>query len=229
MTRRGISANQRGFTLIELLVVIAIIAILAAILFPVFASAKRAAQVSKCVNNMKQWGYALQNYTSDYDGKFPYCGANGWFPHPSTVQTPKPVGMGREIGSPTVYDAFKKYTGKNEGIKWCPLWDKWKTLIGPGPATSAGWSYWYFCGGHPGCPNPYVAAHPKSILCGRRMSDVSRTGKKPFIAEVNEVHQAGPGTWSFSICYCDGHARAVTLVSSKVAENAYVGCDGTYP
>lgn len=58
---------KRAFTLIELLVVIAIIAILAAILFPVFAQAKLAAKKTKSLNNCKQMGIALQTYVTDYD------------------------------------------------------------------------------------------------------------------------------------------------------------------
>jgi prepilin-type N-terminal cleavage/methylation domain-containing protein len=65
-------ANRHGFTLIELLVVIAIIAILAAILFPVFTSARKSAQYTKCLGNMKQLGAAMQMYRDDYNGKYPY-------------------------------------------------------------------------------------------------------------------------------------------------------------
>jgi len=65
-----------GFTLIELLVVIAIIAILAAILFPVFAQAREAARKSTCQSNLKQFGNAFVMYRSDYDGRFPM---GGWY------------------------------------------------------------------------------------------------------------------------------------------------------
>lgn len=66
-------SRRHGFTLIELLVVIAIIAILAAILFPVFAQAREKARAISCLSNMKQMGNAFLMYTQDYDEKFP-----GW-------------------------------------------------------------------------------------------------------------------------------------------------------
>ena len=62
---------KRGFTLIELLVVIAIIAILAAILFPVFAKAREKARQTSCLNNLKQIGTAFIQYAQDYDERFP--------------------------------------------------------------------------------------------------------------------------------------------------------------
>jgi prepilin-type N-terminal cleavage/methylation domain-containing protein/prepilin-type processing-associated H-X9-DG protein len=65
--------RSKGFTLIELLVVIAIIAILAAILFPVFAQARERARAISCVSNLKQIGTATAMYVQDYDETFP-CG-----------------------------------------------------------------------------------------------------------------------------------------------------------
>jgi prepilin-type N-terminal cleavage/methylation domain-containing protein len=65
MSRRS---RSRGFTLIELLVVIAIIAILAAILFPVFAKAREAARKTSCISNVKQLTLAVLQYSQDYDG-----------------------------------------------------------------------------------------------------------------------------------------------------------------
>lgn len=68
--------STAGFTLIELLVVIAIIAILAAILFPVFARAKDSATTTACISNMKQIYRATMMYTNDYDGDFPVMMGN---------------------------------------------------------------------------------------------------------------------------------------------------------
>jgi prepilin-type N-terminal cleavage/methylation domain-containing protein/prepilin-type processing-associated H-X9-DG protein len=65
------SVKRNGFTLIELLVVIAIIAILAAILFPVFARARENARRASCQSNLKQIGLGIMQYTQDYDEKLP--------------------------------------------------------------------------------------------------------------------------------------------------------------
>jgi prepilin-type N-terminal cleavage/methylation domain-containing protein/prepilin-type processing-associated H-X9-DG protein len=63
--------RRTGFTLIELLVVVAIVAILAALLFPVFGRAREAARQAQCSSNLKQLGIALREYTDDWDGALP--------------------------------------------------------------------------------------------------------------------------------------------------------------
>lgn len=63
--------NSNGFTLIELLVVIAVIAILAAILFPVFTRAKNSSRTSACLSNLKQIGIAIKAYCNDYNDRLP--------------------------------------------------------------------------------------------------------------------------------------------------------------
>lgn len=72
---------KRGFTLIELLVVIAIIAILAAILFPVFAKARERGKMTACLSNCKQIGIILRQYADDYDEGLPYNPYDTLRPH----------------------------------------------------------------------------------------------------------------------------------------------------
>lgn len=82
--------NRTGFTLIELLVVIAIIAILAAILFPVFARAREKARQTSCLSNFKQQALAMIMYTGDHDDYFP-CYVNIY---------PAPDGTGTDLATP---------------------------------------------------------------------------------------------------------------------------------
>jgi prepilin-type N-terminal cleavage/methylation domain-containing protein/prepilin-type processing-associated H-X9-DG protein len=77
---KWITYRKTGFTLIELLVVIAIIAILAAILFPVFARARENARRASCMSNLKQIGLGMIQYTQDYDERFPMQPAADFWP-----------------------------------------------------------------------------------------------------------------------------------------------------
>jgi len=70
-TRRGFTLISSAFTLIELLVVIAIIALLAAILFPVFAQAREKARETTCISNLRQIGMGVRMYVQDYEETFP--------------------------------------------------------------------------------------------------------------------------------------------------------------
>ncbi len=81
--------RRHGFTLIELLVVIAIIAILAAILFPVFARAREKARQASCLSNVKQQALATIAYATDHDGRFAMnvWTAGGTWPQPSHQRT----------------------------------------------------------------------------------------------------------------------------------------------
>ena len=101
---------RRGFTLIELLVVIAIIAILAAILFPVFARARAKARQANCVSNLKQLGLALGMYASDYDEAMPLWSLVGG----------NPDGSGVLPGYPYTWDEQIHPYMKNNQILVCP-------------------------------------------------------------------------------------------------------------
>jgi prepilin-type N-terminal cleavage/methylation domain-containing protein/prepilin-type processing-associated H-X9-DG protein len=101
--------SRRGFTLIELLVVIAIIAILAAILFPVFAQAREAARKAACLSNMKQIGLAAGMYATDYE----------------EMVVPSNMGnAGQSVSWPSLLQPYVK----NEGVFVCPSGE-------PGPTS----------------------------------------------------------------------------------------------
>jgi len=138
--------RQRGFTLIELLVVIAIIAILAAILFPVFAQARASARKMICLSNMRQIGLAVHMYAQDNDGLYPSQQHDGVF-----VNLP---------GGPIVYpniqqnymDELYPYM-KSTGIWACPEAKPHSS------ARKGGWKTGYhfngaFLSNPPGCKAP---------------------------------------------------------------------------
>jgi len=104
--------KRKGFTLIELLVVIAIIAILAAILFPVFARAREAARATSCRSNLRQIGTAFNMYTSDYDQTMPVNN-----PTPSTGDCNSETTRTSYGG--TVANSLQPYV-KNTGLFFCP-------------------------------------------------------------------------------------------------------------
>ena len=104
--------KRKGFTLIELLVVIAIIAILAAILFPVFAEAREKARVATCVSNVKQFGLSILMYVQDYDESMPIGYKASYLVGPLTSQ----ISGAPERG---VQAQIAPYV-KNHGVFHCP-------------------------------------------------------------------------------------------------------------
>ncbi len=107
----GCSRKTSGFTLIELLVVIAIIAILAAMLLPALAAAKRKAYLANCTSNMKQTSLALQMYFGDFKDQCP--------PGKGARNPPGPgVNYGLTFGQVPVYNGQPS----GNGVKWLPIY-----------------------------------------------------------------------------------------------------------
>ena len=109
---------RRAFTLIELLVVIAIIAILAGLLFPVFAQTKRAAKKTACLSNLKQAGAAISLYMADSDDVFP-CALDASDKYAPNIWTTHPEWKARIEAMPMLQDVLLPYM-KSKEVFHCP-------------------------------------------------------------------------------------------------------------
>ena len=187
----------RGFTLIELLVVIAIIAVLAAILFPVFSQAREKARGAACLSNIKQSCYGMMMYVQDHDGTFPYFsweqgGHFGWF-------STKP---GRLFF--TWEDQLQPYV-KNWNVFICPsrTSGQWKDLHTYGLTSGAfvsdyyQWNNWSATKLGPFLREAEVAQPGDRIMLGESFG----SGDIRYVATF-PVHQGGANFGFF-----DGHAR----------------------
>ncbi|MDT7971470.1 MAG: DUF1559 domain-containing protein [Armatimonadota bacterium] len=167
MWRSDASVRGTGFTLIELLVVIAIIAILAAILFPVFSRAREKARQSSCGSNLRQVQLAIAQYTQDYDERHPHT----WF---TTFPTNSPSAWTDYPGGYQWEEAVLPYV-KNDQLFVCPSASAIRyvpdTTPGQVDTTPAPWpnpNYPFPRGGYAGnvaywgglCATGIVANHP---------------------------------------------------------------------
>jgi prepilin-type N-terminal cleavage/methylation domain-containing protein/prepilin-type processing-associated H-X9-DG protein len=183
---RKIGADRHGFTLIELLVVIAIIAILAAILFPVFSRAKEAAKKTQSISNLKQIGLAWTMYNSDYD---------------DTCMRIKTEGVGKIYYFWGSFDGVElreeegllyPYT-KSSGIQSDPSFDRsLRTAIG---LTGYGYNYAYLSPSSYSPPNWEETAVP--VMYGS-IGQVSDTVLFASCARINN--------WAFATPRLEGNA-----------------------
>jgi len=208
-----LGSNKRrlkgGFTLIELLVVIAIIAILSAILFPVFSRARENARRSSCVSNLKQLGTGVYMYTQDYDGRYPMASnvdgtARRWpdyiFPYVKSSQV---------FTCPSV--ASLDVT--NRGQVWAP------TTSASGKVFGYGYNYQYL--GNSRIPTPARPHFPFTAL----ESLVTAPAQTVAITDTGGVGNSGTsGTYTIDpplpVTYQDGSPRGS-------GRNA--AADGYYP
>jgi prepilin-type N-terminal cleavage/methylation domain-containing protein/prepilin-type processing-associated H-X9-DG protein len=207
--------RNRGFTLIELLVVIAIIAILAAILFPVFAQAREKARQATCLSNQKQLNTAMLMYAQDYDERYP----NWRTLVPVTPQTPN--------GKITWVENMQPYT-KNKKIWVCPS-DSTPGLSQTNPATQN--SYWLnayvfrWSGLNPAAPPSVTLAeirYPATsiVFCDGPANDGQHVWPGPptewcganvsWCVQSQERHSGGI---NFSLA--DGHTKWYRIASLK--------------
>lgn len=196
-------SRKRGFTLIELLVVIAIIAILAAILFPVFAQARDAAKKTNCLSNLKQLGTAVMMYVQDNNDTFPICAWNWTDGSYKDEWTGTPRGQEGKI---TV--VFAPYV-KSSKLFICPgdtTDNVWKWI-----GTSYGWDEYLnvpgdtrLTTGSPSGKKLSALADPTGTYM---MCDIAPT----FHYIIRKLGQHGMGAWM--MVYADGHTGMTTPAS----------------
>jgi prepilin-type N-terminal cleavage/methylation domain-containing protein/prepilin-type processing-associated H-X9-DG protein len=213
--------KRRGFTLIELLVVIAIIAILAAILFPVFGQAREKARAISCLSNSKQIGTGIAMYTQDYDERFP-TGGRGLLPgEPST-------GTNRwdKLVMPYIKNGARASDGRGAaGMFVCPSRPRFKQA-GGNPPRSLG----YGCNGN--IMGWGDITNPNQAAPGRSLAEITSPAGTFVVAEGTQctcavTNNTDPDTWDqFEDAATDWQIQAPGNWSNNNATH-YANCDGS--
>jgi prepilin-type N-terminal cleavage/methylation domain-containing protein len=182
--------SRRGFTLIEVLVVIGVIAILAAILFPVFAAARGKARQIKCMSNLRQMGMALLMYVSDWDDTYPYDVRPRALARAGAA--PAYDGTNKWDGSPIV-GVLSPYLGSSE-LPFCP--DHPKKIPDLGPLTN------YDFNGFIAVNDSPLAPHPGPV----RTSDIVNPSQVLVFEDYSNSSHYHAGFRNFALS--DGSAKA---------------------
>ncbi len=222
---------RRGFTLIELLVVIAIIAILAAILFPVFARAREKARQASCLSNLKQIALSTMMYAQDYDEVMPisYITDAG---SPGNVYGS--TRFPQEIVAPYV---------KNTQVFRCPSDSPPSNYNGAGGAVQPYFNNSYGINVTPIAGDP-ANALPVVGMCGRSIAMHERPAEKVMWAETENwcasgcvaiagwtsaptgfgasVNAANRHNKGLNVAYCDGHAKWVQCNDAGATYDSFV-------
>jgi prepilin-type N-terminal cleavage/methylation domain-containing protein len=216
--------RRRGFTLIELLVVIAIIAILAAILFPVFAQAREKARQATCLSNIKQISLGAMMYTQDYDETYP--GGPGvaslWYPGPGGTWDNLPTTAYGNVAATNVASRLVPYI-KSVGVFVDlddPTGDRFANARWNGSTTRL--SYWWNSGLSQGYSQPQ---YPSGTLSnpGRPVS-IATVSKPASLQMVQDnwaaYHSSGAqGQARWNIGFADGHVKFSHYVDAWVPTN----------
>ena len=222
------SSLRKAFTLIELLVVIAIIAILAAILFPVFAQAKAAAKKTVCLSNEKQIALGAIMYSNDYDDMFPLA---------DTVKTISPGVYAVQFWWYAVTDNYNttpitsSYTDsggliqpyiKNSQIDGCPMATGQVPNAGPGgPPTGIANNDWVKIAPTSSFDSPAstIMLADEGIVYGT--TDYSRP---VFVVDMDDTLPSieGRHAGQANLGWCDGHAKSMkTSLGDFATDNAH--------
>jgi prepilin-type N-terminal cleavage/methylation domain-containing protein len=192
------SRRRNGFTLIELLVVIAIIAILAAILFPVFAQAREKARTTTCISNLKQIGLANGMYVQDYDEFFPFAGRE--WPQASFIDVWN--GLGPYIKNREMF-LCKSDPSPAWNVRWVRTNAKTmeKDLLYPS-------SYYYYYAFYHNFTGNQAAGKPQSMPLA---AVAYPAAKAIFVCFAGNVEGRGHNSNAMALCFVDGHAKLTPL------------------
>ena len=219
-------SRRQAFTLIELLVVTAVIALLAAILFPVFARAREKSRQATCLSNEKQIAAGVLMYMSDYDERFPFVlclsgNAAGTANTGDNGRHPLVPGVTGQEPQFQLVNVIAQYV-RNESVWYCPSvgpdgswgWKNGVTMRTQGTSYGYTWVSWPF-------PYPGFPASWPSILTfmGEKSDAILRDASRwPMITDepdgsgftgniADPPTSAAPHFGGLNVAYGDGHAR----------------------